>query len=497
MRISDLFEGVKVGAKEKAKAISRADVMMGIEYEFRGHLKGKSSFDTRKMKVEDLQKILKDRNITFDKVIPEHAHQLEVVTHKMPLADGMKHLSNMFDLLKTNDDTMQFTIDEDASGLHISISLKDAQKTFNPLKFLLLVNTTYIADIFPEREHTTNNDTILDSLPTIMNIGTYDVTNDKNELYRFEADLINDISGNNTRIDSQTLKYAAVKLSDYANFDGRIELRFFGGENYLNFKLIKDQVARALYFLDIAHGDKFDKEYKKLLYALYTRKRSDSHGGLLSDLDQPTVSATTKRELFDKWQGLNSQKLPTAGVLIRHYISLLPYIKTHFPKSYQANQRNIKEVLTNLSKRSETDIVRTLVASPMVMNEFIDLIIETGMHLRLNISSVSEETANAISLSTWSKLLEIDDIGTIDLTTMPDPLNPSREETTILSNLLPVYSITKQKDIHRLLLDYAEIIERDVHTYDAFEKLPSTVKKVVNATKPGFMEELMLRELGL
>lgn len=56
-------------------------------------------------------------------------------------------------------------------------------------------------------------------------------------------------------------------MKDYNLLNGRIELRFFGGENYHTmFDDIKQQMLRALFIMEIAYTNLYQKEYYKSLY---------------------------------------------------------------------------------------------------------------------------------------------------------------------------------------------------------------------------------------
>jgi hypothetical protein len=67
--------------------------------------------------------------------------------------------------------------------------------------------------------------------------------------------------------DTLDTKYITATLKDFNMMDGRIELRFFGGENYQNmYADIKQQMLRALFIMELAYTDLYQKEYYKELY---------------------------------------------------------------------------------------------------------------------------------------------------------------------------------------------------------------------------------------
>lgn len=68
-------------------------------------------------------------------------------------------------------------------------------------------------------------------------------------------------------------KHQAINKKWYDFLDGRIELRYFGGDEQSEyedrFDEIQDETLRACYMLQIAHSDDFEKEYRKYLYDIF------------------------------------------------------------------------------------------------------------------------------------------------------------------------------------------------------------------------------------
>jgi hypothetical protein len=88
-----------------------------------------------------------------------------------------------------------------------------------------------------------------------------------------------------------TNKYQSIKFGDYKILDGRIELRFFGGENYHTMETeIKHHILRALYLLSFAYTDEYNNDYYKKIAKMVNRIVKARYGVSISTL----VSAVDK-----------------------------------------------------------------------------------------------------------------------------------------------------------------------------------------------------------
>ena len=248
MKINDiqpfLMEGIKFGQKEISDILSRSDDFnVGIEYEFRPN-------DDQKDNLEDWFKEYNIGNIS--ETATEHDNMLEVITEKMDVGTAIKHLSNMFKLISDKEIEVP-----SMAGLHISISTnKYSLSDINLSKFLVLMNAEYLHGLFPERRHTKS---IADKLLKNVNV----------EFDKFTKEVVGDIEEQIYR--SLGEKEQTIKISDYSKVDmsGRIELRFFGGENYhKQLDTIKNELFRALFLLEIAYTDLHQKQYYRELYDL-------------------------------------------------------------------------------------------------------------------------------------------------------------------------------------------------------------------------------------
>lgn len=244
-----LEEGAKFGEKEINDILSRSgDFNIGIEYEF--NIGSDNEYDR-----SDVENILTNGfGIEhIDKVIPEHDSMLEVITEKMNLKDAINNIKGMFkfldsDMAKVNN----------FAGMHVSISTnKYDLDDFNKSKFMVLLNSEYIHKIFPQRRHVQNfNDTIKNAITKFKKY---------NKSRSFDKEAVSIVED----IIEETLdsKYITATMKDYNMMGGRIELRFFGGQDYHQmYDDIKQQILRSLFIMEIAYTDLYQKEYYKSLY---------------------------------------------------------------------------------------------------------------------------------------------------------------------------------------------------------------------------------------
>lgn len=251
-----LEEGAKFGQKEVNDILSRSgDFNIGIEYEFNIDRKRYDPDDVRPL----LQKGFGIEHIYS--VVGEHDEMTEVITEKMNLKDAITNIKGMFKFL--NSDLAEV---RSFAGMHISISSnKYDMSDFNRSKFMVMLNSEYIHKLFPERRHVQDVSKIISN--AMKQFKRY------NKGRAFTEDTIDTIES----IISDTLdtKYITATLKDFNMMDGRIELRFFGGENYQSmYADIKQQMLRALFIMELAYTDLYQKEYYKELYKFI--KKDDS-----------------------------------------------------------------------------------------------------------------------------------------------------------------------------------------------------------------------------
>jgi len=248
-----LVEGVKFGEKEINDILSRSsDFNIGIEYEIR------PTIDQR----VELEQQLKNRGLmnAVDKILPEHDEMTEVITKKLSLKSALKHINGMFSFLSEENIEVP-----EMAGMHISISTnKYSLDDFNAVKFFLLLDSDYIHRIFPAREHVVNiAHTIKNNIDMIVRTmpqweeGSFKNNITTSKIKDLEKRLEDDLQG----------KYQTANIKDYHLRDGRIELRFFGGENYHDlYDNIKQQLLRSLFIMELGYTDLYKKEYYKEIY---------------------------------------------------------------------------------------------------------------------------------------------------------------------------------------------------------------------------------------
>ena len=248
-----LVEGVKFGEKEVNDILSRSeDFNVGIEYEIRPNMY---------QRVE-LEKELEKRGLmnAIDKILPEHDEMTEVITKKLSLKEGINHIKQMFKYLTEKDIEVP-----EMAGMHISVSTnKYNLDDFNAVKFYLLLDSEYIHKIFPARTHVVNvAHKLKNSIEMIVRtMPEYDEDSFKTNI---TTTKIQDLE---KRIHNELQeKYQTVNIKEYNLRDGRIELRFFGGEDYHTlFDDIKQQLLRALFIMELGYTDLYKKEYYKEIY---------------------------------------------------------------------------------------------------------------------------------------------------------------------------------------------------------------------------------------
>ncbi len=242
-----LKEGINVTRTNREAALNAKDVSIGIEYEMTVMRNGEVSTQI----IKYVKSVLDDINLDYADVIVEHDDQIEIITDIMTLPEGLKHLKQMFHLLKKGIGDLSFKTTSHA-GLHISISVP--QKSFNALKFALFMESDYIHRLFPERTHTNNMNSFVNAAIKYAYMEDPDASI-PDMVEEAEKAFFEDVV-------QERQKYFTFKLSDYIAFDGRVELRYYGGEGYENdLPRIMDDLSRSIYLLKVAHGREFRKEY--------------------------------------------------------------------------------------------------------------------------------------------------------------------------------------------------------------------------------------------
>lgn len=170
--------------------------------------------------------------------------------------------------------------------MHINIShkyLKFNKDHFNPLKLIMLTDPKWIhKDLnFPTRGHVANMFNVLNDVNTLINLS---LSRGFDEL---EKVVLGEIKPQQK---SFTLNF---KSFDEDVSTQRIELRFFGGENYEHrYDEIVHNLYRVLYYMLASYSPTFgEKEYKKKLI-----KTLNSICEIEFDMTFPDLVALMRRE---------------------------------------------------------------------------------------------------------------------------------------------------------------------------------------------------------
>ena len=217
----------------------------------------------------------------IDRIEDEHDDMKEVITEKMTVVDAIENIQDMFKYMSNNVRV------EDYAGMHISISTdKYDLDDFNLAKFVTIMDIDHIRDYFPDGGHVSDlqnevNKIIYDN---IMKVVLRNVVKKENSLVNVIKDIEYGISNN-----VNTKKHQTINFGEYRISDGRIELRFFGGENYhQRYEDIMTHLLRALYLLNFAYTDEYNKEYfikiTKMVNNVFRHKYSFSFSYLYSSL---------------------------------------------------------------------------------------------------------------------------------------------------------------------------------------------------------------------
>lgn len=325
MRYSQLDEGVTFKNKQKNEALNRKDINVGIEYEFQ------ANYDNMPLDRLEVGNFIESGDIKIDhvqKVVAESNDQVEIVTDTMTIGEALKHIQKVFTYFNENTKGFSFeTINQ--SGMHISISYKNyAVEDINFLKFALLMSSNHFTKLFPVRDYVDNFDKLIDE--AIEEVAK--LNDDFKKLVPMIERRFNRISGNN----ADYIKYHGIKLSDYSIYDGRIELRFFGGNGYENrFDDIKQELARAIHVLGISYSNEYDDVYYKELYKRYTKVSDTSTSidfveRILNAKNWSFVDRNDAKRFLDAHKAMKNGKSPRMDVE-----TYLKIIKKFFPNKVE------------------------------------------------------------------------------------------------------------------------------------------------------------------
>lgn len=202
---------------------------------------------------------------------------IEIIGLKQPLSDANGDIARVQRMIQ---DSEMFYTDE-SCGMHVSISYKDGNEQFNINKFITLLNAKKISNEFALRRHITDlHEDIMRSMLFRVKLALQAVRNETIDVVleelKHQSDMRNvvkDVYADNIALVDDNEKYQAVNIRDYHYRNGRIELRYFGGDagiggDEYEYKDMENEILRAAYMLRISHSDDYDREYRKALVKL-------------------------------------------------------------------------------------------------------------------------------------------------------------------------------------------------------------------------------------
>lgn len=217
-------------------------------------------------------KLLGEYGVKYSKIEKEYNDSIEVITDVMPVKDALENVTNMFALIDDHGRTNNKT------GLHISVSSnKWDLKSINFEKLMILMNFDYIHTMkFPSREHVSNFNEAVSNQFLVNLDDVVKILRKKSSSVQASYDGISqylDI----TKLAKQ--KYQSLNAKEYHVSNGRIELRYFGGEDYEDrYEEIRNELFRSLTLLDVSYGEMYDREFQKAKYIYLDNMITESIG---------------------------------------------------------------------------------------------------------------------------------------------------------------------------------------------------------------------------
>lgn len=224
----------------------------------------------------------------------EHDEQLEVILETPVLGtDIIKAFKAMYEIIDLLSDEGFTTASN--SGLHMSISYKGGSKPLNKYKFIVLSHIydmvdkdhnmvrRFVNDIFGMVKNENELDDFINNL--VMSTLNSESTTVAETVMDYVEDQLN-FSG---KLSIDAAKYHGINFNGYHTQDGRIELRFFGGEDFEGkYKEYLDILLRFMYILKVSTDDTHDQEYMKTVFRTMNKvlERSSIKAGILEIRDR-------------------------------------------------------------------------------------------------------------------------------------------------------------------------------------------------------------------
>ena len=236
----------------------------------------------------------------------DHGDQAEVITEQMDVIQAFENISQMFNFIDDHAETSNI------SGMHVSISTnKYDLDDFNMMKFVALLDMDHVLELFPERQYVYDLSGIINGAIKDEIAGTIEEEYISNNGKLSATSLVKSLA-RAAKYMIDTEKYQSIKFGDYKIMDGRIELRFFGGEYYESMENeIKHHILRALYLLNFAYTDEYNNVFYKKIAKMVNGNVKDKYGVTISTL----VSAIDKvNKMFpEKITGMYERYVDSLG----------------------------------------------------------------------------------------------------------------------------------------------------------------------------------------
>ena len=250
--------------------------------------------------------ITSDASIRPDEDAGEDAG-LEIITPAMEYEEGIGHITNVFDYLKSKGAYVNST-----TGLHINVSLDNiAHSMLNYPKLVVMLGDESIMEKY-ERMFNEHVESSLNSLSNMMNANV-GFPRDRPKKVKMIATMMGKLRGdfNNAVASSFNEKLDFGKFSSVGIKDGWIEFRAAGGADYLDdLDDIINMINRFIVAYIVACDPKaYKNEYGKKLYRLITNiDNSHATPTAMSLFAKFSSGMITKDELISKVNAINAEK---------------------------------------------------------------------------------------------------------------------------------------------------------------------------------------------
>lgn len=238
-----------------------------------------------------------DWMITTDGSVPEKEGGVEMVSPPVDIQTAIKYLEDMFEYIKDNGHTRSQGPRQ--CGLHMNISLKNKMENVDPVKFLLFSDEKQVSNVklFGDRKNANYIAIVYDKLfsAALGRMAELKSVSTAEKLKKFKDIIEHEfVLFMNTKY--QNINYGGLHIN-YSPEKRRIEVRYFGGENYeKKLELAKKVLFEILFALEVATDEtKMVDEYKTRLLRL------------MSNLEKK--SANVPKPLKDRLEKFKTQKL--------------------------------------------------------------------------------------------------------------------------------------------------------------------------------------------